>query len=352
MTGRSRFLPGMALCACLLAWLSACSTPAVLRQVLAPRSGKMVHDRVAVVYSSGYQVRLGRLQRLRSADIRKYERIYRALVDKNIFAPDDVFVPEELTPQQLLLVHTADYLESLKNPESVARYLGVPGAEAFGDKALEMRVLRPFRLISGGTLLAARQALDVGIGINIGGGYHHAQPQNGDEFCIYADVPIAIRQLQKDGVIRRALVIDLDARPGNGIVACCADDPDIYTFSMHGEGHQAFTGKRVDGHVELPAGTGDAAYLAQLSLRLPRILASASPDIVFYIAGCDTLAGDPVGHLAMTNAGIAKRDRMVIDACTSRNVPVAMTLGAGYSDDAWKAQYISLREIIAAQRSP
>ena len=329
-----------------------CMAPSMFAPVELTRSGRPIHGKVAVVYSRDYQIKAGGIDRFRQLDVRKYERIYRALIDKNIFTQRQVFAPGELSRRQLSLVHTDAYLKSLEDPLAVAQYLEAPSVGVMSSKALETRVLRPFRLAGGGTLLAARQALKVGIGINIGGGYHHAKPANGEGFCIYADVPVAIRQLQKERKIRRALVIDLDVHQGNGTIVCLRDDPDTYTFSMHERGNYPYAKERGDEDVELATGIGDAAYLAQLSERLEGLFDRAGrPDIVFYSAGSDTLEGDPLGRLRMTHKGIANRDQMVVKTFRNRGIPVVMTLGGGYSDDAWKAHYISIRNLVSRLRS-
>lgn len=328
-----------------------CSTPATLKQVLLPRPGKAIYDRVAIVYAKDYRIQAAGVEKLHAFDMRKYERIYRALVDRNMFAPGDVFVPDEITRKQLLRVHSAAYIESLNDPATVARCLEAPGAASLSREVLEARVLRPFRLGSGGTLLAAREALKVGIGINIGGGYHHAMPSRGEGFCIYADIPVAIRQLQSEGKIRRALVIDLDVHQGNGTITCLSNDPDTYTFSMHEEGIYPIPKVTGDYDVELPPGLDDAGYMSLLASHLPLVFEKfGRADIVFFIAGSDTLNGDSLAHLAMSHKGIVERDRMVINACRERGLPVVMTLGGGYSRDAWKAHYLSIRQIIASQR--
>ncbi|MGK0185839.1 MAG: histone deacetylase 11 [Verrucomicrobiales bacterium] len=333
------------------AMLCGCSTPATLKQVLLPRSGHAVYGKVAVVYAKDYRIQAGGVERLHAFDMRKYERVYRALVDRNMFAPTDVFVPDEISRKQLLRVHTADYLDRLNDPATVARCLEAPEAASLSSEMLETRVLRPFRLASGGTLVAAREALKAGIGINIGGGYHHAMPGRGEGFCIYADIPVAIRQLQKDGKIRRALIIDLDVHQGNGTVACLQSDPDTFTFSMHEAGIYPIPKVTGDYDVALLPGVDDADYLSLLAHHLPQVFEQfEQPDIVFFVAGSDTLRGDLLAHLAMSHDGIVQRDRMVINACRDRGLPVVMTLGGGYSRDAWKAHYLSIRQIIASQR--
>jgi len=163
---------------------------------------------------------------------------------------------------------------------------------------------------------------------------------------VYADMPVAIRALQEGGLIQRALVVDLDVHQGNGTAVCFAGDDSVFTFSIHEGDIYPIPEAGSDLDVELPAGTGDEAYLQTLREHLPAVLDRAGPDVVFLQAGCDTLAGDPLARMRMTPAGIVQRDAEVIDACAARGIPVVMVLGGGYSRHAWWAQYLSVRRTI------
>jgi len=305
---------------------------------------------VAVVYSPGYEIRLGGLERLHAFDIHKYSRIYGALVKAGSLDRKKVLAPVPVTDEQVLLVHSPEFLASLKDKRAVARYLEAGVLRLLPESLLERKVINPFRRATGGTVLAARQALRCGIAINIGGGYHHAKPHAGEGFCLFADMPIAIRVLQREKSIKRALVIDLDVHQGNGTAVCDNGDDSVYTFSMHQGNIYPIPKEASDRDVELAPGTGDREYLALLGDELPALFDLASPDIVFLQAGCDTLKGDPLASLAMTEEGIVTRDSMVIDACVKRNIPVVMTLGGGYSRDAWHVQYASIAAILAKYR--
>jgi histone deacetylase 11 len=311
----------------------------------APDRAKAVQ--VALVYSGKYLIDLGGLEQAHPFDIRKYDRIYRQLVAEGVVDAGCVHQPGPISEEDILRVHTDRFLESLADSRAVAAYLEAPEVGLVPAPLVEQGILSPFRHATGGTLLAARKALDHGIGINLGGGYHHAKPSAGEGFCIYADMPIAIRVLQAEGRIRTALVIDLDVHQGNGTAVCLAGDESTFTFSVHQGNIYPVPKERSDLDVELQAGMGDDAYLELLAAQLPKVFqAAGKPDIVFYQAGCDTLAGDPLASLQMSEEGIVERDRMVIDACVRRGVPVVMALGGGYSPDAWHAQYASIRGIV------
>ena len=308
--------------------------------------GRALDGRVAVVYCRDYEINLAGFERLHSFDVHKYGRIYRELVATRAIRPGDVFVPPEVTRKQVLRVHTREFLASLGDSAVVGRYLEQPKIGKMPSKLSDAAVVSAFRRATGGTVLAARLAMRCGVGITLAGGYHHAKPGAGEGFCIYNDIAIAIRELQAAGEIRRALVVDLDVHQGNGTAECFAGDDSVYTFSMHEGDIYPVPKATSDRDIELPAGTGDEAYLRALGEALPAVFAAARAQLVVLQAGCDTLAGDPLARLAMTPAGIVRRDAMVIDECVRRHVPVVVTLGGGYSRDAWAVQYASIRRTL------
>jgi histone deacetylase 11 len=301
--------------------------------------------KAAVVYSKNYLINLMGFERLHPFDIKKYQKIYDQLKRDGLLDENKTHQPQEVLESELLLIHQQEYLNKLKVKRNVAAYLEADVLNRL-PVSLDRGILRPFRYASGGTILAGRKALKYGIGINIGGGYHHAKPHKGEGFCIYADVPIAIRVLQKEEKIKRALIIDVDAHQGNGTIACLPDDDSTYTFSMHGGSIYPIPKEIGDWDIELNAGTRDEMFLEKLGDALPKLFDRAKPDIVFIIGGCDTLENDPLGAMSMTEEGLAKRDMMIVDHCVAEKVPVVLTLAGGYSDNAWHAQYMSLKGIL------
>ena len=300
-----------------------------------------------LVYSAAYNVDLGGLESFHSFDAHKYQKIHQQLVDDKIVNRDAILEPEEISEKDLLRIHTPEYLKSLLDPLKLREYFETPVASLIPPNLIDQFVLKPFRTATGGTLLAARQALEQGIAINLGGGYHHAKPDKGEGFCIYADMPIAVRVLQAEGKIKTALIIDLDAHQGNGTIVCLPEDESTFCFSLHQGDIYPIPKEQGDWDIELARGTGDREYLELLAQRLNEVFDKAKhPDIVIYQAGCDTLRTDPLADLNMTSEGIVKRDLMVIQACIDRNIPVVMTLGGGYSENAWKVQYESVKAII------
>ena len=314
-----------------------------------PPSEPKLPFNVRVVYSPGYLINLGGMEKMHPFDIRKYEKIHNGLIADGLLSEEQTLNPAPLTEDDLLLIHTKEYLEELKLRKKVAEYLEAPVLQ-FAPLSLGRAVLEPFRRASGGTLLAAREALQSGIAINLGGGYHHAKPDRGEGFCLYADVPIAIRKLQSESLIKRAIVIDVDVHQGNGTIVCLPDDDSTFTFSMHQGNIYPIPKETGDLDVELSSGMEDEQYLEILAEYLPKILDDSQADICFIVGGCDPLDGDPLASLKMTAEGIVKRDHAIVQACVERNLPVVLTLSGGYSPAAWKSQYLSIKNLIEVYR--
>jgi acetoin utilization deacetylase AcuC-like enzyme len=256
--------------------------------------------------------------------IRKFELVCQRLLAEGTLAPSDLFEPQPAALADVLLVHTEDYVTRLRagslTPRELRR-LGLPWSKAL--------VRRSF-LAASGTINAARFALTDGVGSNLAGGTHHAFADHGEGFCVLNDVAIAIRALRRDGLIERAAIVDLDVHQGNGTATIFADDPSVFTFSMHGAKNYPLFKARSTLDVELPDRTGDEEYLETLAAKLPRIFAH-EPDIVFYLGGADPYTGDKLGRLSLSIAGLRARDEAVLSECRARNVPVATVMSGGYA---------------------
>jgi acetoin utilization deacetylase AcuC-like enzyme len=254
----------------------------------------------------------------------KYVLLRERLVAEGIVSAEHICEPERATEDQLRLAHTPDYVQRVTTGELDAaelRRLGFPWSPAL--------VERSYRSV-GGTIAAARAALEYGVTMNLAGGTHHAFADHGEGFCVFNDVAVAIRVLQREERIERAAVIDLDVHQGNGTHAIFTGDTRVFTFSMHGGKNYPF--HKVPGNldIELPDGTGDDDYLRLLSDALPRVLRDARPDLVIYLAGADPHEGDRLGRLALTFSGLARRDAMVLHTCRDVGIPVAITIAGGY----------------------
>lgn len=255
----------------------------------------------------------------------KFPDLYELLVGAGLVSGADVMRPEEADVALLRLVHTDDYLWKLATgnlSRAEERRLGIPWSPPLWRRS---------RLAVSGTLAAAHAALDDGYAGNLAGGTHHAFPDRGQGFCVLNDVAICIRYLINSGRIARPLVVDLDVHQGDGTAAIFAQDPDVFTFSMHGE--KNFPARKMvsDRDVALPCGTGDADYLAALELELPAVMSTVRPDCVFYLAGVDLVAGDRYGRMDLSVDGLAARDRFVIDTVRAAGVPLVLLLSGGYA---------------------
>jgi len=256
--------------------------------------------------------------------VAKYAMLREAVIAEGIVPADHVRDPARASDDALQLVHTRDYVQRFRDGALDAaelRRLGFPWSGAL--------VERSYRAV-GGTIAAARHALAHGLAMNLAGGTHHAFPDHGEGFCVFNDVAVAIRLLQREGLLRRAAVVDLDVHQGNGTHAIFSGDPDVFTFSMHGGRNYPFHKVAGTLDVELADGTGDEVYLGELRAALPRVLAQSAPDLVVYIAGADPHEGDRLGRLALTFDGLARRDATVLDLCREVGIPVAITIGGGY----------------------
>jgi acetoin utilization deacetylase AcuC-like enzyme len=258
----------------------------------------------------------------------KYGRVFELLLERGIVRRERVIEPVEVARQDLARVHTDEYLDRLfAGTLTLAeqRRIGVPWS-AF--------LLRRSRLAVQGTIEAARAALDDGVAANLAGGTHHAFADHGEGFCVLNDVAVAIRRLQHEGRIRRALVVDLDVHQGNGTAALFENDDSVFTFSIHGERNYPARKMRSDLDVALADGVADAGYLDALARHLPAAIKAARADLAFYVAGVDVAAGDRYGRFALSDAGIRARERHVLEGLAAARVPVAVTLAGGYAPTA------------------
>jgi acetoin utilization deacetylase AcuC-like enzyme len=255
----------------------------------------------------------------------KYPLLFEQLRREGLLDPAEVIEPGEADLADLQLVHDEGYLDRLATgtlDAAAIRKIGVPWSPALWRRS---------RLAAQGTLEAARAALEDGLAANLAGGTHHAFPAHGEGFCLLNDVAVAIRVLMREGRVRHALVVDLDVHQGNGTAAIFEGDPEVFTFSMHGERNYPLQKMRSTLDVGLADGVGDDEYLELLARHLGSVFGAFRPDIVFYLAGVDPARGDRYGRLALSDDGIARRDRFVLEACRTRGLPLVITIAGGYA---------------------
>lgn len=257
----------------------------------------------------------------------KFSRLASVLEAEGLPGPEGFARPEFIDVETLLLAHDEAYVRGvieLSLPAEVVRRIGMPNTDSVATRA---------RAATGGTLLAARLALEHGIACNTAGGSHHASAESGAGFCVFNDVAVAARRLLAEGAIGQALVVDLDVHQGDGTARIFEGDASVFTVSMHAEKNFPHRKATSDLDIELADGTGDDAYLQKLGEILPALLSSVRPDIVFFNAGVDPHADDKLGRLSLTDEGLGRREASVLGACLESGIPVVGVIGGGYDAD-------------------
>jgi acetoin utilization deacetylase AcuC-like enzyme len=302
-----------------------------------------------LIYSDDYYLPIG----AHVFPAEKYRRIHERLLESGVATEADFITPQVATDQDILLVHTPQYVEKLKTGTLTAR------EELQMEVPYSPELVRAFWLAAGGSILAAQHALKDRVAFNIGGGFHHAFPDHGEGFCVIHDVAVAIRRMQRDDKIRTAMTVDCDVHHGNGTAAIFAgvrvpSDPlpsggsatlaaarsakirnahagDVFTISLHQEHNYPAWKPPSSIDVDLPDGIGDADYLAWLDNALSSGLRQFEPDLMCYIAGADPYKEDQLGGLSLTIEGLKKRDELVFRVARARDIPVMVTFAGGYA---------------------
>ena len=274
--------------------------------------------RPAVIFAPDYQCDIG----LHVFPMEKFALVRKALIDQGEVREDEIIVPEPAARADLLLVHTVEYLDDLLNARRTPR-------TACSEMPLTEEIARAYVHAAGGTTRAAREAMARGAGVNLGGGFHHAFADLASGFCYINDLAVAVRVLQRDGLARRAAVVDCDLHQGNGTAHLFRDDADVFTFSIHQENLYPIK-ETSDLDIGLENGAGDQEFCDRLAEGLEKVWAHR-PEVVLYQAGADPFEDDQLGSLRLTLAGLETRDRLVLEGAFRRHIPVAVTLGGGYA---------------------
>jgi acetoin utilization deacetylase AcuC-like enzyme len=270
----------------------------------------------------------------------KYRMLRERLLADAVLEARDLAVPAPASDEELLLVHERPYVDAVVRgtlDAAVQRRIGFPWSPEMVDRS---------RRSVGATIAAARdvvrlkpdatttsQGAGFAVAANLAGGTHHAFAGRGEGYCVFNDVAVAARVLLRDGLVRKAAVIDCDVHQGNGTAAIFRGDSRVFTFSMHGANNFPFRKETSDLDVEFADGTGDREYLEALARHVPTVVDGEAPDVVFYLAGADPYEHDRLGRLKLTIAGLRERDRIVFEACRARSIPVVVTMSGGYSAD-------------------
>jgi acetoin utilization deacetylase AcuC-like enzyme len=319
-----------------------------------------------LIYSDAYYLPIG--EHVFPAE--KYRRIRERLLANGVADAGDFLEPQLASDEDILLVHTPEYVDKLQTGTLSSREelaLEVPYSRELVDA---------FWLAAGGSILAARQALTDGVGISIGGGFHHAFPDHGEGFCMIHDVAVAIRRLQRDGKIRTAMTVDCDVHQGNGTAAIFAgkrasgdtlpsasgspvatqgirrknpNAGDVFTISLHQHNNYPMWKPPSSIDVDLPDGIGDNDYLAWLDNALSSGLRQSQPELLCYLAGADPYKEDQLGGLSLTIDGLKKRDELVFRVAQARGIPVMVTFAGGYAQNVEDTVTIHCNTVVAAK---
>lgn len=290
-------------------------------------------DQLPIVYSDAYNISFYGLEKVHPFDAGKWGKVFAALRRAGLLTDSNFHKPHEATKEELLVVHTASYINKLKWSAYVATVTEVPFMAVLPNCMVQRRVLRPFRYQTAGTVLAAGLALEHGWAVHLGGGFHHASSRRGGGFCCYADITLAVRELQRQGHIRRVMVVDLDAHQGNGYARDFLGDKDVYIMDVYNRAiypGDEYAKGAIRRRVELRPGTSDEAYLKLVDDHLQLALSEFSADLVVYNAGTDVLSGDMLGHLNISEMGVVQRDALVFRRVRQRTLPVVMLTSGGY----------------------
>ena len=254
----------------------------------------------------------------------KFKLLHQLLLDRGLIEKKQIHVPLSIARRDLEEIHPRRYHETfsrdqLTRPEQ--RLIGLPATSALVQRTW---------LAVGGTLLTARLALRHGLASHLAGGTHHAHPDFGSGFCIFNDCAVTARVLLQRGEVDRVLIVDLDVHQGDGSAACFQADERVTTFSVHAASNFPLRKVNSDFDIPLPDGTEDNDYLAAIGDQLPNVLDALNPQLVLFNAGVDPHRDDRLGRLNLSDDGLLMRDRLVLDACLRRTIPVATVIGGGY----------------------
>ena len=257
----------------------------------------------------------------------KYSMLRERVARDGICGLGELRTPRAVTDEEILRAHVPDYLKRVASgtlTEKEVRRIGFPWSEKMVERS---------RRASGGTLGACLAALDEGLAANLAGGTHHAFSDRGEGYCVFNDSAIAARAVQAAGLVEHVVVIDTDVHQGNGTAAILREDPTVFTFSVHGAKNFPFHKEESDLDAPLPDGAGDTEFLAKLENGLEAALDAADASLAIYLAGADPFEGDRLGRLSVTKSGLAERDRIVLETCRERGIPVAVTMAGGYASE-------------------
>jgi histone deacetylase 11 len=314
---------------------------------------------VRVIYHHRYNIGFFGLERLHPFDSRKYGRAWAVLKEElgSHLSECHTKVDRPVSDRELLLVHSQQYLNSLRNSKAIAQTLEMPAFQIFPAWLLRWRVLQPMRWAVRGSVLAAKDALQHGLAVNLSGGYHHAKPNRGEGFCVFSDAALIVGQLKQEGLILgqdRVAYIDLDAHQGNGVSHQFLNERGVFIFDMYNRDiypkNDYEARDRIDCNLPLPFNCTGAEYRRTLTRHLPGFLDSISKSgsvkLAIYNAGTDVFTEDKLGGMCLSAEDVLARDLFVITELRKRRIPVVMVLSGGYSRESYRLVAATVLHVI------
>jgi acetoin utilization deacetylase AcuC-like enzyme len=294
-----------------------------------------LRKKVQVVFSHAYYHGVPGLEVHGILDSMKFKKVRDLLVSKNLVSRHKILIPEMISYADMALAHDQEYLNQITNPLNVARFLRLEMVDPWDSDILEY-----FRIVAGGTLLAACQSWRRRVCVfNLGGGFHHAHRNRAAGYCLINDVAIAIKKVRKvHPTVKKIMIIDLDYHQGDGNLTIFESDANVFTYSMHAAHWiEVDTEHNID--IALPENCSGSQYLSLLKESLPSVLSSFSPDLVIYVAGSDTYEKDALGDLGLTRVDMLERNMYVLNQVKEMDIPLTIVAGGGYGPDSWHIYY-------------
>lgn len=340
----------------LLISLSFCAHAKDLKPTPAPDLTDQT--KVPLVFHPNYDIGFFGIEKLHPFDSKKYGKVHATIQKECGLSPEQFYTPTMVSDADLSLVHSQAYLDSLNSSRTLMKITEVPPLGLLPNIFLRWKLLNPMKYATGGTILGAQLALKRGYSINLGGGYHHAKSNEGGGFCVYADIPLAIRKLWQEKPDLKVLVLDLDAHQGNGHEEVFLNDQrlnkqvfifDIYNGYIYPHDRQAE--KAIRFNYPVKSGIKDKQYLELLRTQLPKALETLTkegnkPDLIIYNAGTDIFEKDPLGHMGVTENGIIERDEVVFEHAKTHNIPIEMVFSGGYTADTARIISTSIKNLM------
>lgn len=287
-----------------------------------------------IVFSSEYLIGLSTYGDHHSFDIFKYKRIRDLLISGKVLKPKHILLPQVCSFDDIRLVHTDKYIEMIKDPLFVNQTLKIEVNSIWENSVLEY-----YMAVSGGTIMAAFKAIELGQAVfNLGGGFHHAQPETAEGFCLLNDIAIAIMRVKSVTSIKKILIVDLDYHQGNGNGIIFKDDPDVFTFSVHAD-HWEDIESATTLDILVASDISDKDYLKLIKENLKKIMNSFEPELLFYIAGSDPYEKDELADMLISRDTMLERNMFVLRQAENKSLPLVILPGGGYGNESWEIYY-------------